>query len=77
MPRLIKVSTIRKKDYSYGTYVYYLVGKGKIKAYRNLDDELMVDRDELKDYKKPAHKHKGRPLKVNVELVDTRRKKIE
>ena len=72
--RLVKVKTLRKKNWSMGTIIYRLIAQGKIKAYKNQDGELMYDRDEYNAYRKVNHR--GRPLKQsNIEKVDLRRKK--
>lgn len=72
--RLVKVKTLRKKNWSMGTMVYRLIATGKLKAYKNQDDELMYDRDEYNAYRKVNHR--GRPLKQsNINNVDLRRKK--
>lgn len=72
---LVKVKTLRKKDWSKGTLVYRLISQGKLKAYKNQDDELMYDRDEYNAYRKVNHR--GRPRKETTEAisVDLRRKK--
>ena len=72
--RLVKVKTLREKDWSKGTIVYRLIQKGKLKAYRNQNNELMYDRDEYNAYRKVNHR--GRPLKQeNTIKVDLRRGK--
>lgn len=72
--RLVKVKTLREKDWSRGTIVYRLIQKGKLKAYRNQNNELMYDRDEYNAYRKVNHR--GRPLKQETTIkVDLRRGK--
>lgn len=72
--RLVKVKTLREKDWSRGTIVYRLIQKGKLKAYRNQNNELMYDRDEYNAYRKVNHR--GRPLKQEATIkVDLRRGK--
>ncbi len=72
--RLVKVKTLREKDWSRGTIVYRLIQNGKIKSYRNQDGELMYDRDEYAAYRKVNHR--GRPLKEDRTIkVDLRRGK--
>ena len=72
--RLVKVKTLREKDWSKGTIVYRLIQKGKLKAYRNQNNELMYDRDEYNAYRKVNHR--GRPLKQETTIkVDLRRGK--
>lgn len=72
--RLVKVKTLREKDWSKGTIVYRLIQKGKLKAYKNQNNELMYDRDEYNAYRKVNHR--GRPLKQETTIkVDLRRGK--
>ena len=72
--RLVKIKTLREKDWSKGTIVYRLIQKGKLKAYRNQNNELMYDRDEYNAYRKVNHR--GRPLKQETTIkVDLRRGK--
>lgn len=74
--RLVKVKTLRQKDWSKGTIIYKLIKEGKIKAYKNQNNELCYDRDEYAQYRKVNHR--GRPLKQqDVEIVDLRRKKTD
>lgn len=72
--RLVRVKYIREKDWSKGTIIYKLIKDGKLKAYRNQNNELCYDRDEYSRYRKVEHR--GRPLKQQEVIeVDTRRKK--
>lgn len=72
--RLCKVKTLREKDWSKGTIIYRLLAKGKLKAYKNQDGELMYDKDEYSAYRKVNHR--GRPAKQKETTnVDLRRKK--